>query len=366
MHPTDESSISLKTQRWRYVGGAYTTTVNGTFLDGAMYVETFEPFDASGSQVVMIHGGCQTGTNFVATPDGRRGWLHDFLRAGFTVHIIDQPERARSGHQLHGDYPNALIRFSVEHIEDRFTATAVSKLWPQAAHHSQWPGTGQRGALYFDQFFASQVAMLRDRGDIEALTADAGAALLDEIGPATLLTHSQSGAIGWLMADRRPALVSAILAIEPNGPPFREVDFSGDSEPWYRYRESVERPYGITRAPLTYSPALTKPSDLRPALAPSGGDATLVDAMLQSDPPRQLVNLSGLPILIACAEASYHATYDHCTSAFLTQAGVEHDFVYLAEHGLKGNGHMVMLEKNNHAVADFLLRWLKDRGIGSS
>ena len=58
------------------------------------------------------------------------------------------------------------------------------------------------------------------------------------------------------------------------------------------------------------------------------------------------------------SEASYHAAYDHLTSAFLTQAGVDHDFFYLADENFKGNGHMVMLEKNNHEIADFMIEWL--------
>ena len=35
-----------------------------------------------------------------------------------------------------------------------------------------------------------------------------------------LLTHSQSGPHGWDVADARPELVKAIVAVEPNGPPF--------------------------------------------------------------------------------------------------------------------------------------------------
>ena len=53
---------------------------------------------------------------------------------------------------------------------------------------------------------------------------DAGAALLDKIGPAIVLTHSQSGSFGWLIADARPKLVKAIIAIEPSGPPFEDTD----------------------------------------------------------------------------------------------------------------------------------------------
>jgi pimeloyl-ACP methyl ester carboxylesterase len=44
------------------------------------------------------------------------------------------------------------------------------------------------------------------------------AALLDRIGPAIILTHSQSGPFGWLIADARPKLVKAVVAVEPAGP----------------------------------------------------------------------------------------------------------------------------------------------------
>ena len=82
---------------------------------------------------------------------------------------------------------------------------------------------------------------------------------------------------------------------------------------------------------------------------------------IQAAPARRLPNLAGIPILILAAEASYHAAYDHATSKYLTQAGVENDFVRLEDVGLPGNGHMIMCESNNHEVADFLLGWLKRR-----
>ena len=57
------------------------------------------------------------------------------------------------------------------------------------------------------------------------------------------------------------------------------------------------------------------------------------------------------------SEASYHAPYDHCTSKWLTQAGVKHAFIRLADIGIRGNGHMMMLEKNNLEISAFLRRW---------
>ena len=78
----------------------------------------------------------------------------------------------------------------------------------------------------------------------------------------------------------------------------------------------------------------------------------------QPDPPRQLPRLKGIRILIVTAEASYHAPYDHCTAKFLKQAGVENTFLRLEDRGIRGNGHMLMLEKNSWAVADIVGRWL--------
>ena len=58
-------------------------------------------------------------------------------------------------------------------------------------------------------------------------TATPCVALLDKIGPAIVLTHSQSGAYGWLIADARPKLVKALVSIEPNGPPVYEIVVQG-------------------------------------------------------------------------------------------------------------------------------------------
>ena len=58
------------------------------------------------------------------------------------------------------------------------------------------------------------------------------------------------------------------------------------------------------------------------------------------------------------SEASYHAAYDHCTVKYLEQAGVHPTWIKLGEIGIHGNGHMMMLEKNNLEIAAVLYRWL--------
>jgi len=65
-----------------------------------------------------------------------------------------------------------------------------------------------------------------------------------------------------------------------------------------------------------------------------------------------------MPILIMTAEASYHATYDHCTVKFLEQAGVHPTWIKLGESGIHGNGHMLMLEQNSREIVEVIARWL--------
>jgi hypothetical protein len=82
----------------------------------------------------------------------------------------------------------------------------------------------------------------------------------------------------------------------------------------------------------------------------------------QQEPARKLPNLSKIPVLVVTSEASYHAAYDDCTAAYLTQAGVPNRQIHLADLGIHGNGHMMMIEKNNLAITAVLADWL-DRGF---
>lgn len=51
--------------------------------------------------------------------------------------------------------------------------------------------------------------------------------------------------------------------------------------------------------------------------------------------------------------------FDHLTVRFLEQAGVKPTFIRLADVGIRGNGHMLQLEKNNHDIAKVMMDWLE-------
>jgi pimeloyl-ACP methyl ester carboxylesterase len=136
--------------------------------------------------------------------------------------VVDQPGRGRSGYLAgaYGPSRNVLRSNSAA----RFVSQEKSKLWPQAHLHSQWPGTGAPDDDASMQLASGQLPAIESFARQQVLNRDALVALLEKIGPSILLVHSQAGAFGWPVADARPDLVKAILAIEPNGPPFHSVE----------------------------------------------------------------------------------------------------------------------------------------------
>jgi pimeloyl-ACP methyl ester carboxylesterase len=315
-----------------------------------MYVEVMVPAAVRRPYpIVLIHGAAQTATNWTGTPDGRKGWAHWLVEQGWIVYMIDQPARGRSAwHASDG----ALRSFSATQIATRFTATEALGTWAQAKKHTQWPSDhpnkGRPGDPVFDAFYATQVEYIPAATVAQKLNQDAGAALLDRIGAAVVLTHSQSGPFGWLIADARPDKVKAVVALEPSGPPFQEAVFSQDKA----------RLWGPTDIALTYDPPVKEASELAIEQQAEPDGADLVACWRQKAPARKLVNLQRIPVMIAAAEASYHAAYDHCTANYLNQAGVKTTFIRLEDRGLRGNGHMVMIEKNSLEVAKLVDDWL--------
>ena len=348
--------LGIARQGYLFAGGKYSTVNDRQVMSGQLYAEFQIPRQQTHPYpIVMIHGGGQSGTNFTGTPDGREGWAQFFLRQGYAVYVVDQPGRGRAAYQA--DLYGPATRPNLESAQQRFVAPERYTQWPQAHLHTQWPGKSAPGDAVFDQFFASQLPSIQDFPLQQVLNRDAILALLEKIGPAILLTHSQSGAFGWPVADARPDRVKAILAVEPNGPPFFNVENVAAPD-WFRDAAEKTRAWGITSVPLAYSPPAANASDLAIVQQEKPDGRDLARCWLQQAPARQLPNLQKLPILILTAEASYHAPYDHCTVKYLEQAGVHPAWIQLGEVGLHGNGHMLMLEKNNLEIAAVMSRWL--------
>ena len=242
-----------------------------------------------------------------------------------------------------------MINYTVELAEKRWTSCRDFSLWPEAALHTQWPGSGHMGDPIFDAYFASTVPSLKDYGVEQTIMREAGICLLDRVGPAILITHSQGGTHGWLWADARPELVKAIVAIEPSGPPFQSTIVKG----------SGVKLYGITDIPIAYDPPINQTSSGgRPLPTQEHSNADGKTYMLQQEPARRLTNLLHIPVLLETGEASSHAGYDEFTVRFLQQAGVKVEHLKLAEKGIHGNGHLQFLEMNNLEIIEQLEKWI--------
>jgi pimeloyl-ACP methyl ester carboxylesterase len=353
-----------------YAGGHYDKTHPEQHFVGQMYVEYQIPAEQKHPfPIVLVHGGGQTGAGWNTTPDGRPGWAQYFLRRGYAVYVVDQVGRGRSpfSPEVYGEMSAQPLGYVVQ----KFTAQEKQKLWPQAALHTQWPGTGEPGDPIMDQYWASNIPGMENRIMQATMNVEALAALLDKIGPSIVLVHSQSGAYAWPLAQARPNLVKAIVAAEPAGPPVHDVvvrsiqrfDVAWEKatkqtdDDYYRDNPGV-KPYGLTNTPLQYIPAVTAQSKLEFVQQEKPEQRDLARCWRQKEPARKLALVDERPVMVLEAEASFYAGYNHCNVEYLRQAGVPVEFIKLADRGIKGNGHMMMMEKNSDSIAQVIVDWL--------
>ena len=138
-----------------------------------------------------------------------------------------------------------------------------------------------------------------------ANTVNALAALLDRIGPAIVMVHSQSGSYGMDLVRKRPKLVKGLINIEGSCTPVSAQEIE---------------------ATLAKIPLLSL-----------WGDHSVGAVGLNGDERRN-----------GCM----------ATVAALRAAGGRATFALLPDLGIRGNSHMLMLEKNNLRIADLVLEWI--------
>ena len=288
-----------------YAGGKYVGELGPekeSTMGGAMYVEVMVPRQMrSPYPIVFLHGAGQTGVDWLQTPDGRPGWAYNFLDMGYVVYLQDFPARGRSQYVPGVDGTPGQLNLNIRtapNLEETFTAMAARGNFPQAKKHTQWPGSGRMGDKVFDDFTKTQVQFLAG-GRQETLTRDANVALLDMINtPVILLTHSQGGAFGWLVADARPNLVKAIVTLEPAAPPIRGVD---NAKVAYTARRRPE--LGRCQQPdhLRAGGRRTRRS-CSTVLEEAAPAPDKVPCYVQQEPARKLKNLQNIPVLFMVGE----------------------------------------------------------------
>ena len=110
----DQSAVAQR--GYFYVGGKYVGDPGKEIMQGQIYVEVLAPKDVRRPYpLVLIHGAAQTATNWMGTPDGRKGWAEYFVEQGYVVYMIDQPMRGRSAAHP-GDGPTRMFTAKNEQL----------------------------------------------------------------------------------------------------------------------------------------------------------------------------------------------------------------------------------------------------------
>jgi pimeloyl-ACP methyl ester carboxylesterase len=182
---------------WSYhwIGVEHATLARGTMCNGMqMYVEHWIPRDVRHPYpVVLIHGGYGQGSDWISTPDGRRGWASLLLEQGYKVYVLDRPGQGRCPYHpfVHGNFDRQAPTFE-----------GVAKSMGRDASD---PAVAQ--------VVASMGQPMGNNPVTQNVWRSRGAMLLDEIGPAFLITHGDGLVFASVTAQERPKLVKGIVAI---------------------------------------------------------------------------------------------------------------------------------------------------------
>jgi len=326
-----QEPITVAEHSYFWLGVERTTRPDGnTITTGEqMYVEYFVPAEVRHEwPIVFVHGGGGQGLTALGPGDGRPGWAHFLLSAGYIVYVVDRPGHGRSPYDpaMLGPYagPNPY--------------EAVTPMFKVGAKGGRWPGSGEIGDPGIDQFMAQQGLVIGDGARAARLWQARGSELLDRIGPAVLVTHSAGGPFGWVVGDARPELVRAIVCCEGLGPMLTAIPLT--------YDRPVAANSELELVELTGLPEVDWGLMPRPPL------------VLQREPPRRLENLRHVPIAFVTSDDPKFGVLNYASIAYLRQAGCMVDELRLSDLGIRGNGHFMLLETNNREVLQVVLDWL--------
>jgi Alpha/beta hydrolase family len=287
------------------------------------YVFYQVPVNARRLPLVFWHGHGQSAKTWETTPDGREGFQTIFLRRRYPVYLIDQPRRGRAAR-------------STQSVT--IPATPDEQLWFGIFRLGVWPDLYpavqfSRDAGALDQFFRQSVPNTGPY-DVQVNT-NAVAALFDKIGPGVLLTHSQSGTLGWRTAIKNRN-IRTIVSYEPGG------DFV--------FPEG-EAPPPMTFAGRTFTPPTVPLSDFM--------QLTKIPIVIYygDNIPEQPSTNPGQDqwrVFRATARLWRDAVNKH---------GGDVTLVELPAIGIRGNTHFPMSDLNNGHIADLLSQYLAQKNL---
>ncbi|MCO5066580.1 MAG: alpha/beta fold hydrolase [Rhizobiaceae bacterium] len=305
-----------------------------TFWKDQMYVQYQIPENPRKYPLVFVHGGAGTGAVWESTADGREGYQTIFVRRGYPVYIVDAPRRGRSGFPTFNGPFGTLEGKEV--ISNETRRVGLEYAW------SRWRIGPKPGEVFPNQAMPAdddsvQQFMLHVVPDLERdpdVVVDDIVKLLEKIGPAILVTHSEAGTYGWMAAMRSPN-VAGIISFEPSY--MFPKDEMPEPIPLYKGESRVGVPVTAEQfASLTKMP---------------------IDVFYGDNIPDQPV-----PDLLADGRRA-DRTISHLFVKALNDKGGDASVVELPKMGITGNSHFMFADKNNERIADEMEAFLGAKGL---
>ena len=279
---------------------------NGDYQVGQMYVQYMKLAHPKAKYpLLMWHGGGMTGVNWETKPDGHAGLQNFFLRAGFDTYVSDAVERGRSSWPR---YPE-IFKEAPEHRTENagwelFRIGPAGGYATNPAQRIAYPDT-QFPVEAYDQFWKQTVPRWASSNAIALKAYDQ---LLDKVGPGILMAHSQGAAFALEAAQSRADKVKAMILLEPAGAP-----------------------------------------DL------SKGDVT---------------KIKEIKILVVWGDnfdknklwQSYRANVEKYLDA-VRKAGGSVDVIDLPTLNIRGNSHMLIIDRNSDQIAQLILDWTRKQRL---
>jgi len=274
---------------------------NGKYQVEQMYAQYFLVQNRKGKlPLLMWHGGGLTGVTYETKPDGNPGWLNYFLRHGWDVYLSDAMERGRSGWT--DKFKGDPVFLPLGDPWERFRLGPPGSWNDDKAKRVTYPGV-QFPIEAYEQFMKQGVPrwVTTDDQIIAAYVA-----LVDKVCPCVVLAHSQGGPFAFKVAEARPDKVKALVLAEPAG----------------------------------------------------GGSRDKAAAL--KDVPA---------VIIFGDNAKEHPRWSkirqnvHDYAGLIKQAGGSVEVIDLPDIGIKGNTHMMMMDKNSDQVAAVIQKWLVGKGL---
>ena len=304
--------VNGQSMRSEYPGASLRTgpAPAGNLMVNQMYVHFRIPAARKGVPIVMVHGSQHTGVTYETTPDGREGWATWFLRQGHPVYVVDHSGRGRSGFDPTpvnavrdgGADPKSLPTFFLGPIDRAWANFRFGPKYPTPFPNLQFP----LEALdqYLSQLVPNSESTLKGGG---VNTINALAVLLDRIGPAVIMVHSQSGDYGIDVVRKRSSLVKALVSIEGGCDTLKPDEAA-------KYFAKVP-------------------------FVSVWGDNSVGAWGVNGDTRRN-----------GCIHAAN----------LIKGGGGQATFLLLPEMGIMGNSHMMMMDRNNLQVAGLIRQWITD------